>query len=126
MSVPMGIFGVAFMGTFLVPGGARFWRLRCRLAGRQEKVTLGHYPAHSLLVPRKWREECKEQFARGDSPVKAKRNEKAQKSGADTVAAFANRWKAEQVSKTVKDPRNVQRALDKDTIPLIGQKQSST
>ncbi len=29
----------------VMPGGKRVWRLRYRLAGKQEKVTLGEYPA---------------------------------------------------------------------------------
>lgn len=29
----------------VMPGGAKVWRLRYRLAGKQEKVTLGDYPS---------------------------------------------------------------------------------
>ena len=43
----------------VMPGGAKVWRLRYRLAGKQEKVTLGDYPTYSLGEARTWRDSCK-------------------------------------------------------------------
>ena len=45
----------------VMPGGAKVWRLRYRIGGRgskQEKVSLGDYPAYSLAEARAWREAC--------------------------------------------------------------------
>lgn len=47
---------------------AKVWRLRYRLGGRgakQEKVTLGDYPAYSLAEARSWRDDCKRLIERG-------------------------------------------------------------
>jgi integrase len=106
----------------VLPGGKRVWRLRYRLHGRQEKVTLGEYPVHSLTVARRWREECREQIARGESPMAAKRKAKTSVRGAHTVAAFADRWMEEVVVRDVKDPRTIRRVLKKDIVPAIGRK----
>ena len=49
----------------VMPGGAKVWRLRYRLAGKQEKITLGDYPAYSLPEARTWRDDCKALIGRG-------------------------------------------------------------
>ncbi|ATE61944.1 tyrosine-type recombinase/integrase [Thauera sinica] len=135
----------------VMPGGAKVWRLRYRLAGKQEKVTLGDYPTYSLGEARTWRDDCKALAGRGLSPMALKRGdpvpddaapavkEMAQafvrnwcmkaverakvKEAADTVEAFARRWYAEIVEPANSNPRNVKRVLDKDVIPAIGAKQ---
>jgi integrase len=40
----------------------------------------------------------------------------------DTVAAFANLWYVDVVSRTNSEPRNIRRVLDKDVLPAIGDK----
>lgn len=58
-----------------MPGGAKAWRLRYRLAGKQEKVTPGDYPAYSLAEARTWRDDCKALAGRGLSPMALKRGD---------------------------------------------------
>ncbi|MCG6864214.1 MAG: Arm DNA-binding domain-containing protein [Thiogranum sp.] len=66
-------------GLFIevMPGGKKTWRLRYRLNGRQEKVTVGEYPAWSLSEARQWCEDCRGMVAKGVSPMQAKRDKKA-------------------------------------------------
>ncbi len=59
----------------VMPGGALPWRWRYRLHGKQEKVTLGEYPAYSLADARQWREDCAALVARGVSPMALKRGD---------------------------------------------------
>ncbi len=106
----------------VMPGGKRVWRLRYRLAGRQEKATLGEYPAFSLAQARHWLADCRIMIQQGESPMRAKRAEKEQAKGQDTVEAFAERWFADIVRREVKEPRNIRRVLDKDVLPAIGRK----
>lgn len=110
-------------GLFIevMPGGKRVWRLRYRLKGKQEKVTLGDYPSFSLVDARRWREDCKAKVARGESPMRSKQEQKAAE--LDTVEAFARRWLAEVVEKNTEQPRNIKRVIEKDIIPAIGQKE---
>ena len=106
----------------VTPGGKRVWRLRYRLNGRQEKVTLGEYPAYSLHAARRWREDCRERIGRSQSPMAEKRAVKERSASAHTVGQFAERWFDEVVVKSVKDPRTIRRVLDKDVLPAVGRK----
>lgn len=53
----------------VLPGGTKAWRLRYRIIGKQEKVTLGSYPTWSLADARQWREAAKSLAQRGLSPM---------------------------------------------------------
>ncbi|MEN8260868.1 MAG: tyrosine-type recombinase/integrase [Pseudomonadota bacterium] len=56
-------------------GGTKAWRFRYRLGGKQEKVTLGEYPAYPLAEARKWRDDCAALAKRGVSPMALKRGD---------------------------------------------------
>lgn len=124
-------------GLFIeaMPGGSKVWRLRYRLGGRQEKVTLGGYPAFTLADARAWREDCKALVERGTSPMALKRGDPAtgvrEKAFiqrwfpeaapvAITVETFAQTWFNEVAAPAVKEPRNIERMLRKDILPAIG------
>ena len=104
------------------PGGKKTWRLRYRLNDRQEKVTLGEYPSHTLAEARQWCEACRAMVAKGDSPMVARRVEKAVLKEPDKVELFARQWLAEVVPAFNKNPRSIKRALEKDVFPEIGKK----
>ena len=126
-------------GLFIdaLPGGSKVWRLRYRLGGKQEKVTLGSYPAFTLAEARAWREDCKALVARGSSPMALKQGSQATGGRerafikrwfpeaapvAVTVEAFAWQWFTQVAAPAIKEPRNIERILRKDIIPAIGAK----
>lgn len=111
-------------GLFIevMPGGARVWRMRYRLAGRQEKVTFGPYPAIGLTEARLKREEAKGEIAHGLSPMRVRRHRKIEATQPNTVEAFAEVWLADVVQKTNSRPRNIERVVRKDIIRAIGRK----
>ncbi|HPT49728.1 MAG TPA: tyrosine-type recombinase/integrase [Accumulibacter sp.] len=80
----------------VMPGGAKVWRLRYRLAGKQEKVTLGDYPTYSLGEARTWRDDCKALAGRGLSPMALKRGDPVPDDTAPAVKemaqAFVRNW----------------------------------
>lgn len=110
----------------VMPGGAKVWRLRYRIQGRPEKLTIGKYPAVSLAKARLRREEAKVMLAEGRSPAReaqaAKQIQRAPGAGGNTLAEFARYWLAEVAEKANKNPRNVRRYVEKDIIPSIGMK----
>jgi len=59
--------------------GKKIWLFRRRIAksGVIVKLTLGQYPAFSILQARKWAEQLNEAIERGDDPRDARRAEKA-------------------------------------------------
>src|SRR6202166_1329252 len=58
------------------PSGGRQWRLRFRVGGRPNMMSLGQYPAVSLLQARRKRDKVKEQIAAGINPSLARKLEK--------------------------------------------------
>lgn len=107
------------------PTGKKVWRMQYRIGGREgkkEKITLGEYPAYSLVEARRWRDECRVKIVRGQSPARAKQAEKtaAAEAEKDTVRAFAEAWFADVVNRTNSEPRNIRRILNKDVLPAIG------
>ena len=136
----------------VLPTGAKSWRFRYRLTGKQEKATLGNYPSYSLAEARSWRDACRALVDRGLSPMGLKRGDpipqdapsaarelaqafirdwcqKArqmiaaqERAAVGTLEAFAWRWYAEVVEPHNSNPRNIQRVLNKDIVPAIGNK----
>ena len=88
------------------PGGAKTFRYRYRLGGReskQEKVTLGDYPTYSLAEARTWRDDCKALAGRGLSPMAMKRGdaipEDAQPAVKEMAQAFIRKWCVQSTAK---------------------------
>lgn len=108
----------------VMPGGAKVWRLRYRLNGRPEKLTLGHYPDVSLAKARLRREECKVQIADARSPAReaqaVKREQRESATSGNTLADFAGYWLTEVAEKALKNPRNIRRYVEKDIVPTLG------
>ena len=106
----------------VMPGGKKVWRLRYRLAGKQEKLTIGEYPAIPLGEARQRRENSKAMIEHGESPMRAKADAKRQARTPGTVEEFGRLWLDEVVAKSTKNPHNVRRALVKDVFSSMGRK----
>ncbi len=110
----------------VMPGGAKVWRLRYRLVGRPEKLTIGHYPAVSILKARRAREDARIAVAEGRSPAReaqtSKREQREAAQSGENVAEFARYWLAEVADKANRDPRNIRRYVENDIIPAVGAK----
>jgi integrase len=70
--------------------GARLWRLKYRIGGREKLLSLGAYPDVPLKLAREGREKARKQLAAGIDPSSARKAEKAAR--ADTFAAIALEW----------------------------------
>lgn len=87
----------------VMPGGAKTWRLRYRLGGKQEKITLGEYPTYSLAEARTWRDDCKALAGRGLSPMALKRGdsipEEATPAAKELAEFFLRNWCVKALAK---------------------------
>ena len=87
----------------VMPGGAKVWRMRYRLASKQEKITLGDYPTYSLAEARTWRDDCKALAGRGLSPMALKRGDPIPGDTAPAVKelaqAFIRNWCLKAIEK---------------------------
>lgn len=67
--------------------GAKYWRLKYRIGGKERTLSLGVYPAVSLQQARSGRDTAKHQLARGIDPSQMKRVERL-KQGYDVANTF--------------------------------------
>lgn len=104
------------------PTGGMLWHFRYRLNGKQERVTLGRYPALSLKLARAQRDERATQVALGQSPAQQKQLAKVVAAESTTVADFGERFFREMVAKDRKDVSIPRRYFDKSIVPSIGDK----
>ena len=104
------------------PTGGKVWRFRYRVNGKQEKLTLGKYPALTLKNARIKRDEAAQAAAMGNSPAQQKQLAKVSAADATTVAEFGERFFRELVAKDRKDITMPRRYFDKAIVPAIGTK----
>lgn len=104
------------------PTGGKVWRFRYRINGRQEKLTLGKYPALTLKNARIKRDEAAQAAAMGTSPAQQKQLAKVAAADATTVADFGERFFREIVAKDRQNLTSPRRYFDKAIVPAIGTK----
>lgn len=102
--------------------GGMLWHYRYRLNGRQERVTLGRYPALSLKLARAERDKRETLVAQGQSPAVQKRLAKQGAALDTTVAEFGERFFRDVVAKDQRDLTIPRRYFDRSTVPAIGTK----
>lgn len=98
-------------GLYLLvtPAGARLWRFKYRLAGREKLLALGAYPDVSLRQARDRREDARRLVADGIDPSARRQAEKA--AGADTFEAIAREWLALLAAKL--EPATIKRTRER-------------
>jgi integrase len=104
------------------PAGGMLWHYRYRLNGKQERVTLGRYPALSLKLARGERDKRETMVALGQSPAEQKRLAKVAAADTTTVTEFGERFFKEVVAKDRQDMTTPRRYFDKSVLPAIGTK----
>ena len=103
------------------PSGAKIWRFRGRVQGRQESVTLGRWPGLGERAAQRLAEGLLQRAERGHSLTdEVRRRRRAGRERHPTVRAFAARWMREVVVKVRKDPRPVERLLEREILPQLG------
>ena len=107
----------------VTPAGGKSWRLKYRIDGKEKLLTIGKYPAVSLLEARQAAEQARAGLARGADPAAAKQQAKAQRQAAlqNTFENIARRWYADNRHRW--KPNHAARLLaylEKDVFPAIG------
>ena len=105
------------------PTGARHWRMRYRLEGKDSRISLGQYPLMSLKEARAERERIRALLSQGISPIEERRTEKAirRKQTKDTFEELALEWLDRRSDKwTDYYQRNVLSCLERNAFPSIG------
>lgn len=81
---------------FVTPAGAKSWRFKYRLAGKEKLLVIGPYPAVSLVEARRRRKAAKERIDEGGDPAIEKQKAKlAARTAAElTFEVVAREWHA--------------------------------
>jgi hypothetical protein len=114
-----------FEGLYLEvwPSGAKYWRLKYRLHGKEKRISLGVYPAVSLQEARIKKNSVKEEVLSGINPVLSKLEQKQTQafSASLTFEHIAREWHSKQIAAwNEKHGETVLHRLEKYLFPEIG------
>jgi integrase len=112
------------LGLEVQPSGAKWWRLRFRVDGKERMLSLGTHPEVSLKDARERREQVRRDLAAGIDPSAKRKAEKETRTelAANTFEAVAREWhKAVHTAKVSEGhaARNLLR-LEQDAFPWFG------
>jgi integrase len=94
---PRKLFDAGGLFLLLMPNGARWWRLKYRIDGREKLLSLGVYPSVSLKIARAKRDAARQLIAAGTDPSAERRTAKAARG--TTFEGVAREWMAMQAGK---------------------------
>ncbi|MBL5899703.1 tyrosine-type recombinase/integrase [Lelliottia amnigena] len=114
-------------GLFLLvkTSGARYWRMKYRIAGKEKKLSIGVYPEITLAEARLKRDDARRVIAEGGDPSEKKQLEKLSRkiSVVNTFRALAMEWHThKQASWSESYAESVLEALEKDIFPHVGKR----
>jgi len=109
-----------------LPSGRRVWRFAYRFGSKENRATFGEYPAVTLAVARRKRDESKGLLADGldiNEAFDRKKAIEANEAASGTFGAVAELWyTAEIASLSDNHKARVRRTLDRDVLPYIGKR----
>lgn len=103
----------------VMPSGAKYWRLKYRIDGKEKRAALGVYPNVSLLEARKERDKIKESVRAGLDPTHEKRRLKLERTldRANSFEAVAREWHDKQkVGWTEKHANRVWKMIENELL----------
>ena len=107
----------------VTPAGGKVFRLKYRFAGKEKTLTIGKYPAFSLVEARQAAENARRMIAQGQDPSKAKQEAKAAQQAAllNTFEHLAKEWHRDNLPRWKgHHAARIMRYLSNDVFPVIG------
>ncbi|WP_455019659.1 tyrosine-type recombinase/integrase [Neisseria sicca] len=107
----------------VTPAGGKVFRLKYRFAGKEKTLTIGKYPAFSLVEARQAAENARRLLVSGQDPSEAKQQEKRERQAAalNTFEAIARRWHSDNLIRWKENhAARVLRYFETDVFPVIG------
>ena len=105
------------------PTGARLWRYRYRIAGKENLYAIGAYPEVSLAAAREARDAARKLAKQGIHPAHSRKTERLRTAheSANTFQAIAMEWLQEQKGRlTARAYQQRERLLEREAYPYIG------
>lgn len=106
---------------FVTPTGAKSWRMKYRIGGKEKRLTFGLYPEVSLSEARAERDEARRRIRGGADPAKDRAMAKLQHGGAATFESVARDWHQRESPRWAPvHAGDVLRSFERDVFPQIG------
>lgn len=107
----------------VMPNGSRYWRLKYRYAGKENRLALGVYPEVSLKDARERRDAARRLLREGVDPAVARRAAKMAQAGGDSFEALAREWLEQTNGKRVANTnKTIKVRLEADLLPWLGKR----
>ncbi len=120
---PVRLFDGGGLYLEISPSGGKLWRWKYRVDGKEKRLAFGPYPAISLVIARKYRDEARELLAQKIDPGEDRKKQKAEKAERATnsfeivarewFAKYSPVWAPSHSEKIIK-------RLENDIFPWIG------
>lgn len=104
-----------------MPNGGRYWRLKYRVEGKEQTLSIGVYPDVSLKAARIARDEARTKHAKGINPSAEKQVLRTAQS--DSFEAVAREWHSTHMARrAISHAVKVMRRLERNIFPWCGSK----
>ncbi|MDI7923381.1 tyrosine-type recombinase/integrase [Ferirhizobium litorale] len=120
---PFKLSDAGGLHLYVTPAGGKLWRLKYRFGGKEKLLSIGPYPAVSLLDARTARDDAKSVLRQGKDPGVAKKLQRlvVTKASADTFEIVAREWfELNKVKWVDHHAGDVIRSLEVDVFPHVG------
>jgi len=109
---------------WVMPNGAKYWRVTYRFASKQKTLALGVYPDTTLKQARAKRDDAMKRLAEGTDPSLQRKTDKlkAKVAAGNTFEAIAKEWHAKESHEWSEvHATRVMTAMETHIFPFIGQ-----
>lgn len=109
----------------VMPNGRRYWRLKYRFAGKENRLSFGAYPETSLAEARERRAIARKSLEEGIDPSVARRETRqlAETKAATTFEVVAREWHEHYRDKwTPNYAQDILHRLEMDIFPVLGKR----
>lgn len=102
--------------------GAKYWRLKYRVNGKEKKLGLGVYPEITLTIARKRRDEARMAIQDGIDPSNQRKATKqaGKDAAANSFEVVALEWFEKRGAKSEGGDKRTKRLMEKDLFPDLG------
>ncbi|WMT13025.1 tyrosine-type recombinase/integrase [Serratia fonticola] len=117
---PFKISDSAGLYLLVKPNGSKLWYLKYRYDGKERKLAFGAYPAVSLMLARKLRDDSRAELAQGNDPGQTRRHEKQAGRVGKTLEEVARAWHKNNRTWSYTHSTRILRNLEMYLFPSLG------
>lgn len=122
---PLKLSDALGLSLWVMPNGAKYWRLKYRWQGKEKSLALGVYPDTSLKMAREKRDDARKMIANGTDPGERRKADKlamalSQKNSFEAVTREWHKIKATEWAP--RHAQSVMKTLETYLLPTLGKR----